>query len=253
MPAPLITLTTDFGYSSPYVAIMKGVVLSLCPEAKIIDLSHAIRPQDVRHAAYLIATAAPHFPPGTIHVCVVDPGVGTARAALYTQVGGQHLVGPDNGLFTLLWRQCRGELPVVRRLTNSRFWRPQVSSTFHGRDIFAPVAAYLAQGIDPCELGPLHPQPEMFSPQEVGSDERSCWGEIQFIDDFGNLITNIPAALVRQHPALAVIGKRTRSLCLGFARTVKHRQDRSSACFLVMGMWKSPKCRGVQPGGCMLR
>lgn len=205
---PLITLTTDFGTSSPYVAVMKGVIYTICPEARIVDLSHTIRPQDVRQAAYFLATAVPYFPVGTIHVCVVDPGVGTDRAALYTGVDGQHLVGPDNGLFTLLWRQARQPPPVIRTLTERRFWRPVVSATFHGRDVFAPVAAYLARGLPPAELGPLHTQPVQLALPTAVCDAQTCSGEIQFIDDFGNLITNIPAAEVSQLPAWVVIGNR---------------------------------------------
>ncbi len=133
MAEPLITLTTDFGDSAPYVSVMKGVIYALCPVARVVDLTHAIAPQNIRQAAYFLATAVPYFPAGTIHVCVVDPGVGTERAALYTQVDGQHLVGPDNGLFTLLWRHARERPSLVRRLTEARFWRPVVSATFsHG-------------------------------------------------------------------------------------------------------------------------
>jgi S-adenosylmethionine hydrolase len=208
MLLPLITLTTDFGYASPYVGVMKGVIHSLVPQVHVVDLSHAIQPQNVRQAAYLLATAVPYFPSDTIHVCVVDPGVGTARAALYTQVNGQHLLGPDNGLFTLLWRRAQPQSVVVRRLTQPCFWRPTVSSTFHGRDIFAPVAAHLARGIDPSELGPLHPEPQLLAIHEAGSDGQACWGEIQFIDDFGNLITNIPASMALPRSATVQLGER---------------------------------------------
>src|SRR5436190_4562938 len=139
---PLITLTTDFGAASPYVAAMKGVVFSINPAARLLDLTHAIRPQDLRHASYFLATAVPFFPAGTIHVCVVDPGVGSERAALYAEAGGQRLVGPDNGIFTGVFRHAGGV--VARKLCEPRFWRPTVSDTFHGRDIFAPVAAHLS-------------------------------------------------------------------------------------------------------------
>ena len=114
--SPLVTLTTDFGSASPYVAVMKGVILSLNPGARLIDLSHAIRPQDVRHASYFLATAAPFYPPGTIHLCVVDPGVGSDRAALYAEAGGQRFVGPDNGVFTgvlTCWFDVCGVLAAV--------------------------------------------------------------------------------------------------------------------------------------------
>ena len=134
---PTITLTTDFGNASPYVAAMKGVILSINPGAAIVDLSHAIPPQDLRHASYFLATATLYFPAGTIHVCVVDPGVGSTRAALYVEAGGQRLVGPDNGIFTALIRKTATPA-MVRRLADCRYWRSCVSSTFHGRDVFAP-------------------------------------------------------------------------------------------------------------------
>jgi S-adenosyl-L-methionine hydrolase (adenosine-forming) len=146
MTSPVITLTTDFGRASPYVAVMKGVILSINPAANVVDLSHDIRPQDVRHASYFLGTAVPFFPPGTIHVCVVDPGVGSERAALYADTPKQRLVGPDNGVFTGVIRKlgCR----TAGALTAPRFWRtPTPADTFHGRDIFAPVAAHLSLGI----------------------------------------------------------------------------------------------------------
>ena len=194
----LITLTTDFGITAPYVAVMKGVILSLNPQARILDLSHAIRPQDIRHASYFLATAVPYFPPGTIHLCVVDPGVGSERAALYAEAGGQHLVGPDNGVFTGIFRKSTPRL--VRRLIEPRFWRPQVSNTFQGRDIFAPVAAHLSLGIDPRELGPELPHPVEFPLHSAVTFGKKWRGEVQFVDDFGNLITNIPACKLKSLP-----------------------------------------------------
>src|SRR5262249_14415902 len=148
----LMTLTTDFGEGSPYVAAMKGVLLSANPSLRLIDLGHAIPPQDVRHAAFFLAGCLPYFPPGTLHVIVVDPGVGTERALLHIEAGGHHLLAPDNGCWTLAATRLTaastrepGPL-VVRHLTEPRFWRHPVSATFHGRDILAPVAAYLSLG-----------------------------------------------------------------------------------------------------------
>src|SRR5438270_128451 len=132
---PPITLTTDFGDASPYAAVMKGVILSINPAARLVDLSHRIRPQDLRHASYFLGTAVPFFPPGTVHVCVIDPGVGSGRSAIYAEAGGQHLVGPDNGIFTGVFRTAGGPA-CVRKLTDPRFWRATVSDTFHGRDVF---------------------------------------------------------------------------------------------------------------------
>jgi S-adenosylmethionine hydrolase len=197
--SPLITLTTDFGYTSPYVAVMKGVILSINPTATIVDLTHAIRSQDLRHANYYLRIAIPYFPPGTIHVCVVDPGVGSERAGLFVETDGQRLVGPDNGIFTGVMQKAKKPI-TVRRLADQRYWRPRVSNTFHGRDIFAPVAAHLSLGIDPTTLGPELAEPiALPSPSAVTFGKR--WqGEVQFVDDFGNLITNIPTCKLKSLP-----------------------------------------------------
>lgn len=201
----LITLTTDFGAASPYVAVMKGVILSLNPAATVHDLTHAIRPQDLRHANYFLGTAAPYFPPDTVHVCVIDPGVGSERAALYAEAGGQRFVGPDNGVFTAAFAKLGGATSV-RRLTNPRFWRPGVSSTFHGRDVFAPVAAHLTLDIDPSDLGPEHPHQVSLPTRSAVTFGRRWQGEVQFADDFGNLITNIPACRLKSLPVKVSVG-----------------------------------------------
>jgi len=205
MPQPLITLTTDFGDASPYEAVLKGVILSINPAARILDLSHHIRPQDLRHASYFLATAVPHFPPGTIHVCVVDPGVGSDRAAICVEAGGQRLVGPDNGLFTGVVRHFGGA--SARQLTDRRFWRTEVSNTFHGRDIFAPVAAHLSLGLDPKEFGPEQPNLVQLPSHSAVTYGNRWRGEVQFVDDFGNVITNIPAAGVKSLPARVSFGE----------------------------------------------
>ena len=204
-PVPLITLTTDFGDTSPYVAVIKGVILSTNPAARVLDLSHRIRPQDLRHASYFLRTAVPYFPPGTIHVCVVDPGVGSDRPAIYAEAGGQRLVGPDNGIFTGVFRAAGGPA-VVRKLAEPRFWRAKVSDTFHGRDVFAPVAAHLSLGIDPAELGPAHPDPVELPTCSAVTFRKRWQGEVQFADDFGNLITNIPACKVKSLPVRVSVG-----------------------------------------------
>jgi S-adenosylmethionine hydrolase len=200
MSDPLITLTTDFGTASPYVAAMKGVILALNSRARLIDLTHDVPPQDIRHAAFFLASALPTFPPEALHVVVVDPGVGTDRAALYVEVAGRKLLAPDNGCWTLL----ADEQPPARviRLAEPRFFRAQVSATFHGRDVFAPVAGHLSLGVDPGELGP--PADRWVSlpfPRPRAAADRLC-GEVVFIDGFGNLITNLPAD--------ALLGRRAR-------------------------------------------
>jgi S-adenosylmethionine hydrolase len=202
---PLITLTTDFGSASPYVAVMKGVILSINPAARIIDLSHAIRAQDVRHASYFLATAVPYFPPGTIHLCVVDPGVGTDRAGLYVETPEQRLVGPDNGVFTGMFRQSGYR--TARRLGEPRFWlKNPPSDTFHGRDIFAPVAAHLSLGVDPAELGPNDLVPMELPARSAVTFGNRWQGEVLFVDDFGNLITSIPACKLRSLPVKVSVG-----------------------------------------------
>lgn len=192
----IITLTTDFGESSPYVAAMKGVILSINPEAQLVDLSHQIPPQNLQATASFLCESLPLFPPEAIHLVVVDPGVGTDCARLYVELGSLRLVLPDNGIWTWLAQQTKA-IPVVYQLTESRFWRNPVSSTFHGRDIFAPVAAHLSRGLEPDHLGPkIHqwqdlPYPE---PSQHGAE---IVGVVLTIDHFGNLITNIPAAMLQ--------------------------------------------------------
>jgi len=197
-----VTLTTDFGEGSPYVAAMKGVLLSANPSLRLIDLGHAIPPQDVRHAAFFLAGCLPYFPPGTIHVIVVDPGVGTQRALLHIEAGGHQLLAPDNGCWTLATTRLtaaseRGaSVPSVRRLTEPRFWRHPVSATFHGRDILAPVAAYLSLGGDPRDLGsPVSEWVRYNLPDPILESHRLA-GEVVFVDSFGNLLTNIPGQAV---------------------------------------------------------
>lgn len=194
--SPLITLTTDFGAASPYVAAMKGIILTLNRAVCLVDLGHAIPPQDVRHAGYFLRGAVPYFPTGTIHVVVVDPGVGTERAALCIEIAGQIILAPDNGCWTLL---PGAETPRVRRLSEPRYWRQPVSDTFHGRDVFAPAAAHLSLGVPPRQLGPevtawqrLHEPAPLHT--TVGWD-----GAVVFVDHFGNLITNIPGERLAAH------------------------------------------------------
>jgi S-adenosylmethionine hydrolase len=214
---PIVTLTTDFGRSSPYVAVMKGVILSINPAANIVDLTHSIRPQDVRHANYFLGTSVPFFPPGTVHVCVVDPGVGSERAAICIAKNGRFFVGPDNGVFTNVLRCGAGE-SVVHKLAERRFWRtPTPSDTFHGRDIFAPAAAHLSLGVEVREFGPAHTEPVLL-PKRCAVTFGNHWsGEVQFIDDFGNLITNIPACKLKVLPVKVALG----GTALGVVRWVR--------------------------------
>jgi S-adenosyl-L-methionine hydrolase (adenosine-forming) len=225
---PLITLTTDFGRASPYVAVMKGVILSVNPAATVVDLTHDIRPQDVRHANYFLGTAAPYFPPGTVHLCVVDPGVGSERAALCIAKNGRHFVGPDNGVFTNVLKCAAGDA-VAHRLANPRFWRtPTPSDTFHGRDVFAPVAAHLSLGVNPSDLGPVHSEPVLLPKRCAVTFGKRWSGEVQFIDDFGNLITNVPACKLKVLPVRVTLAGES----LGVVRWVRTYSE-AAPCDLV--------------------
>src|SRR5690242_7614157 len=170
---------------------MKGAILSVNPRARIVDLSHQIPPQDVRHAAFFLCHALPYFPAGMLHVVVVDPGVGGQRAILHVHGGGQGLLVPDNGCWTTLPWAGAGDLQVIR-VAEPAYWRQPVSATFHGRDIFAPVAGHLSLGVDRRLLGPVVQEwvrLEVSAPKREGQ----VWhGEIEFVDHFGNLITNLP-------------------------------------------------------------
>lgn len=190
-----ITLTTDFGEDSPYVAAMKGVILGINPAARLVDLSHEIPPQDIRHAAYFLAASLPFFPAGVVHVVVVDPGVGSQRALLCVELNGSHVLVPDNGCWTGLERTLTVP-PRVLRLTPSSYWRNPVSPTFHGRDILAPVAAHLSLGVPPELMGEEAPTwLRLPTPRCVITPARAQ-GEVVFVDHFGNLLTNIPAAVL---------------------------------------------------------
>lgn len=188
---PIITLTTDFGLTGHYVAQMKGVILSLNPAAHIVDITHAIAPQNIRQGALALRDATPHFPAGSIHVAVVDPGVGTARKVLYAEIAGRHYIAPDNGLLHLL---ARNSAPArLISIENRDFMRPEVSQTFHGRDIMAPVAAQLSLGVDPAELGPTVSSMQSLDwPAPVVTPTQAT-GQIVDIDAFGNAITNLHA------------------------------------------------------------
>jgi S-adenosyl-L-methionine hydrolase (adenosine-forming) len=187
--APIITLTTDFGYAEPFVGIMKGAILCITPNVQIVDLNHGISPQDIRAAALTLAASVDHFPPGTIHVAVVDPGVGSGRRAILIDSAGRYFVGPDNGVFSFV-SQDKDSLRIVH-LSNEAYHLHPKSHTFHGRDVFAPVAAHLAGGVPADEFGvPLKDCMRLPWPA-VNRAGESILGEVLYIDRFGNLFTNI--------------------------------------------------------------
>lgn len=192
MPAP-ITITTDFGLDDGYVGTMKGVILSIAPEVTIVDISHAIRPQNILQAIYILSTATPYFPRNTIHIVVVDPGVGTERRPIAVFTERATYIGPDNGVFSGVYRD--ETVHEIRWLTNPAYRLPRVSNTFHGRDIFAPAAAYLARGVAPADLGPLVTDPVTVAlPAPERRPDGSLHGRVLHADRFGNLITDIPEA-----------------------------------------------------------
>jgi S-adenosylmethionine hydrolase len=189
----LITLMTDFGLKDGNVGVMKGVILGLAPQAQIVDLSHLIPPQNVREAALILRRSAPYFPPKTIHVVVVDPGVGTSRRPIAAQLGAQRFVGPDNGVITLLLEHAeRQGWPVAFiHLDRPQFWLPEVSHVFHGRDIFAPAAAHLANGAALSDLGTPVSDPLRLALPRPERTPAGWRGELIHIDHFGNLASNI--------------------------------------------------------------
>ncbi|OGP54164.1 MAG: hypothetical protein A2Y65_00305 [Deltaproteobacteria bacterium RBG_13_52_11] len=188
---PIITLLTDFGWGDGHIGVMKGVILDINPDCLIVDLAHHISPHDVMGAAFVLGQTYTFFPPGTIHVAVVDPGVGGPRKPLVLEAGDYLFVGPDNGVFTLVLKQEEGVR--VYELIEERFRLPRVSQTFHGRDIFAPAAAHLSLEVTPEEMGPAVDINELTTlaiPDPV-LDGEALLGEVIWVDHFGNLVTNI--------------------------------------------------------------
>lgn len=186
---PTIALITDFGLQDSYVGVMKGVILSICPHAQIIDLTHAIQPQNVRQAAYVLLSAYDYLPPGTIVVAVVDPGVGSARKSIAIKTDRGYFVGPDNGLFSYVFKHMT--IQQVVALQTPKYRLDQVSQTFHGRDIFSPAAAHLAAGVPIEELGPSHAKLIELEMPRLEFNNNTIHGEILHIDHFGNLTTSI--------------------------------------------------------------
>jgi S-adenosyl-L-methionine hydrolase (adenosine-forming) len=195
----LITLTTDFGYADPFVGIMKGVICGINPQARIVDISHGIPAQDILAAALALRHSTQYFPPRTIHVVVVDPGVGSARRPLLLEFEDNYFIGPDNGVLSLAMER-KGPTRIVHLSNPSYHLRP-TSTTFHGRDIFAPTAAYLSRGIAPEALGELTDHFARLSWPTVVKTETSMTGEVVYIDGFGNLFTNVSADDLKVRPA----------------------------------------------------
>ena len=233
---PVIVLTTDFGLSDAYVGVMKGVILGINPHAAIVDLTHEIQPQDVRQGALVLGQNYPYFPPGTIHVAVVDPGVGTSRRAVLLETPETIFIAPDNGLLSEVLKKQPGishpdpanpgilSLPShlnACELADPRFQRQPVSNTFHGRDVFAPAAAHLSLGVSPAEMGSPVTQLVYLPLPEPFAQEDTVRGEVIYIDKFGNLVTNISAEHLRaaglNAPAISTVIANRR--IVGLSRT----------------------------------
>ena len=221
MPNRLITLTTDFGLSDHFVGAMKGVIAGIAPVARVIDITHAVTPYRVQEAAFIVSETWPNFPKGTIHVVVVDPGVGGARRPLLVEAAGQFFIGPDNGVFSLLYAAFKHK---TRVLSNPKFMRHEISRTFHGRDVFAPAAAYLAKGAKPAQFGSTVKdtlQLPLNAPERLASHRwRGC---VLKADRFGNLITNFAVKHfedIKTRPFELCAGPQTiRRLALNYSET----------------------------------
>jgi len=231
MPPPIVTLTTDFGLSDHFAGAMKGVILNICPQAHIVDISHEVAPFAIAEGAYLIAQAYGCFPKKTAHVVVVDPGVGTARRPILLEAAGQYFVAPDNGVLAMVYAR---EKHKVRALTNRRFFLQPVSQTFHGRDIFSPVAAHLAAGTRPAQMGSIiqdYVRPPFEKPIRTG---RHSWnGCILKIDRFGNVITNLHVNdfpnLARKDFQMSLCHRNIRALAQNYA------ERRRGELFVIAG------------------
>jgi S-adenosylmethionine hydrolase len=187
---PILTLTTDFGINDHFVGAMKGVILDIVPDAEIVDISHAVQAYDVLDGALTISQVYSYFPSGTVHVVVVDPGVGTARRPILASSDAYHFVAPDNGVLSLVY--AREERMHVRHITAEHYFRQPVSNTFHGRDIFAPVGAYLAKLVDSHKFGEeIEDYTRFAAPKPKPVEKNRIRGVVLKVDRFGNLITNI--------------------------------------------------------------
>ncbi len=206
---PIITLTTDFGLNDHFVGTMKGAILSLAPEAEIVDICHSVQAFDILDGALTLAQAYSYFPVRTVHVVVVDPGVGSGRRPILASSERQNFVAPDNGVLSLIY--AREERLSVRHITSEHYFLQPLSNTFHGRDIFAPVAAYLAKGVDHEKFGDEITDFVRFNaPRPKVIDPKTIRGVVLKVDRFGNLVTNItpqdvPLLFQAQPPAFKIV------------------------------------------------
>lgn len=218
----IITLLTDFGLRDPYVAMMKGVILSLNPDAAIVDISHEVQPQNILQAAFILFHSYRYFPKGAIHVAVVDPGVGTGRRAILLVTPEASFLAPDNGLLSYIIGSGDRKKAGRRKLDSSfqafslnrkAFWRKEVSQTFHGRDIFAPAAAHLSLGVKPGDMGKkIDSLLALPLPRSGRTRNGEIAGEVVYIDRFGNLITSIPSENISSNAIIRIAGREIHGL-----------------------------------------
>lgn len=219
----IITLTTDFGTKDPYVAAMKGVILRINPEINIVDLTHEISPQNILEANLFLANSCPYFPEGTIHIVVVDPGVGSKREPIVVSAGNQVFVCPDNGILTLISKKL--QIKEARVIKNKTFMLKNISSTFHGRDIFAPAAAYLASGKKIEDVGEKSDKIVMMDIPQTKLENDRITGEIIHIDRFGNLISNIDLNLFKKGKKYEILIKDKRLSEINLAYGEKNKNE----------------------------
>lgn len=220
MSSPIITLLTDFGSRDGFVGTMKGVILSICPEAKIVDISHEIEPQNIAAAAFVLSNSVDYFPEGTIHVVVIDPGVGSERRILCVCAGKHFFLAPDNGVLKYIYNK-EDSIKAIH-VSNRKYFLLEISQTFHGRDIFAPVAAHLANGLDFKQLGKQVNDFAKGQLPQLLETGNGLIGEIVYIDRFGNLVSNIPSEKILPDTIISV-GEYT---IRGLADSYSQGQDR---------------------------
>jgi S-adenosylmethionine hydrolase len=232
---PVITVTTDFGYDDPFVGVMKGVMYSINPQLNIVDLTHNITPQGIQEAAFIIGMHYQYFPANSIHLVVVDPGVGSARRPLLVVSDGHYFIGPDNGVFSYIYKQAMKDLTVVH-ITSGHFFLKKDSPTFQGRDVFSPSAAWLSTGLDLDKFGEvIEDYHTIHLPVPLRQDDRSLLGEVILIDRFGNAMTNINKTEIEDLRGLLPEG-RLNIFLKGkkiFLREYYSQADDGSVCALI--------------------
>ena len=234
----VISMTTDFGAGDHEVGVMRGVIYRIAPQAKLADLSHDIPPQDILEGALILSQAASYFPPGTVHLAVIDPGVGTARRPIAGRVGDSFFVGPDNGLFSLLWELAEEQRKPVEvfHLDNPDYWLPVVSRVFHGRDIFAPVAAHLANGVALEAIGKAITDPVRIVVPKPTKTDHGWQAEVISVDAFGTLNLNLRADQLTGNRVTALInGKKITD----FVKTFGERPAGTAVLMIDSSGWLS--------------